>query len=496
MPSTDPNVQSVSCPACSARYEFPAQLSGRKGRCSKCGTVFIVPTASAAPAAGASLAAAKHDESAEPAPEHVGFECRICQTRLYARVQDVGKKMKCPDCHALTVIPAPPPPKKKDIPAALEGEQYELWGVDEAPLPSALLARQPKYIAISCSVCTTLMYALPNQVGHSIKCPDCGTSHIVPAPPKSKPKQSVLAPDALTPKIDRAADPGPRPVLIAPRKEMLYEARQEAEYAAALEKSRRTGRPMEIDARGRPVLPRWPLISGTLPFLFSRGVPVRWFALTAAYYASLSLVFFGLELAMSGGMAAIAGMCFFAIGGILTMLSSAFAASVLMATITESSEGNREIQDWPTIHDWFAELLAFIVAGMVSAVPGYFAAKLLEHYAVIVTPLHIQIFIAGAALVFLPIVLLSQLDIGSPWGVLSGRVLASLIKCPFSWAFFYVETALLALLCGGLTYRLVDGDPANAIWLLPLYVAAAILFARLLGRLGWRLAETLPPRRP
>ena len=33
---------------------------------------------------------------------------------------------------------------------------------------------------------------------------------------------------------------------------------------------------MEIDVRGRPILPRWPLSSGILPFLFTSGVLVRW----------------------------------------------------------------------------------------------------------------------------------------------------------------------------------------------------------------------------
>jgi hypothetical protein len=34
--------------------------------------------------------------------------------------------------------------------------------------------------------------------------------------------------------------------------------------------------------------------------------------------------------------------------------------------------------------------------------------------------------------------------------------------------------------------------PTATLWLVPLYVAAMILFARLLGRLAWRLAEAMP----
>ena len=78
---------------------------------------------------------------------------------MYGRLDQVGKKLKCGDCGRLNVVPPPPPPKKPNIPAALEGEQYELWDADEQPLPSELVAHQPKYIAVTCRKCATLMYA-------------------------------------------------------------------------------------------------------------------------------------------------------------------------------------------------------------------------------------------------------------------------------------------------------------------------------------------------
>lgn len=38
----------------------------------------------------------------------VRVPCGTCGTLMYARVDYVGRKMRCPDCHAVTVIPAPP----------------------------------------------------------------------------------------------------------------------------------------------------------------------------------------------------------------------------------------------------------------------------------------------------------------------------------------------------------------------------------------------------
>jgi hypothetical protein len=88
--------------------------------------------------------------------------------------------------------------------------------------------------------------------------------------------------------------------------------------------------------------------------------------------------------------------------------------------------------------------------------------------------------------------MLSQLDINSAAGIVSGRILASTKRCPFSWMFFYLENAILAAICGAATYGVAMNDPSAALWLVPLYVAAMIVFARLLGRLAWRLAEAMP----
>jgi DNA-directed RNA polymerase subunit RPC12/RpoP len=422
----------------------------------------------------------------EHSPQYVSVDCRVCQTRLTGTLAQVGKELKCPDCGARTILPAPPKPKPKQIPAAMEGEQYELWGVDEQPLPSDLIKSQPKYVAVGCRLCQSLMQATLDQIGKTIVCPDCGTKNVVPPPPKQKPKKSVLSSDAETPKLDPASDPGERPVFVPPRRKMAHEERQEAEYQRALEKSRRTGKPMEIDFRGRPVLPRWPLVTGIIPFLFSQGVPGRWFALSSGLIASVLLVVTSVEDAMQGAGGAFIGMCFLALGSILTMICAAATASALLAIVTESSEGNREIQYWPGVHDWFGDLLVVAVGGMVSAFPGWLVSRFAA-----TGPEEVGLWIAGSIFVCLPLILMSQLDVNSPWDVLSGRVLASLARCPFSWLLFYLELAAIAAACGAVTFFSARQDPKVAIWFTPLYVASLILVARLLGRLGWRLAEAM-----
>ncbi|MCA9237910.1 MAG: hypothetical protein KDA44_20690, partial [Planctomycetales bacterium] len=87
-------------------------------------------------------------------------------------VSQVGRKAKCPDCGHLTVVPPPAKPREPVIPAAMFGEQYEVWGPDEAPTPQQIAAHSPPLIAVPCRLCATLMHARHEQVGEALVCPD------------------------------------------------------------------------------------------------------------------------------------------------------------------------------------------------------------------------------------------------------------------------------------------------------------------------------------
>ena len=499
----------ITCPSCKARFAVVAAMAGRRARCAACSTPFTVPAPS--DAVQDPLPAPPVTNSVAAKPQFISVECRVCGTRLTGRVENVGKKIKCPDCGAGTAIPEPLPPKPKNIPAALEGDQYELWDTDDQPLPSELIARQPKFIAVPCSRCGSLMHASEFQVGQQIACPDCGAKHVVPIAPRNVARPSVLASDRETPQIDPATIPGVRPHLI-PRTlgQSLAEQEAEAEYKRALEKSLRTGRPMEIDERGRPILPSWPLISGILPFLFSSGLPAIWLGLSVGFMVAGWVFVTALQMAMSGGMGAIAGMCFFAIGCVMVMLCGSACSCLLIQVITDSSTGSRQIHDWPSFLDWFGSALYVVVGGMISALPGWAVAHIPPLSGLGLTPLLTAVSVG----ICFPIITLSQLDNNSSMGILSGRVLASMKRCPFSWAFFYFECALIVAICaiatvlvgtGGDVARLVHfrgqvisfiGSPLTILWLMPLYVAALVIWARLLGRLGWLLAETVAIEEP
>jgi hypothetical protein len=299
--------------------------------------------------------------------------------------------------------------------------------------------------------------------------------------PKQRVRKSVISEDILVPGLDLDAAPAPRPSPITPE----ARARIHAEEKAAAE----TNVAKKTDRRGRPVMPRWPLITGILPFLFSPGVPIRWFMFTIVSVLYDSLAMYGLSTIgnvgggfVGAGMGAIAGVCIMLIGLILCVVWLAGLSSTFFAIVTESSEGHDTIQAWPqnSIADWFPELFYFLVAIAVSGTPG----ALIARFAIGSVP-YGALSIALSIVFVLPIVFLSQLDGGSAFSVLTPRILQSLLRCPFSWLLFYLETAGLVAICVGLALI----APPMAVT--PVLVVCVLLYARLLGRLGWRLAEAM-----
>ena len=91
-------------------------------------------------------------ENRRAAPQYIGVECRVCQTRMYGRLDQVGKQLKCPDCGAARSSRRRPSRRSKNMPAAMEGEQYELWGRRRSAAVAEMLAAQPKYIAVDAAL--------------------------------------------------------------------------------------------------------------------------------------------------------------------------------------------------------------------------------------------------------------------------------------------------------------------------------------------------------
>ena len=171
------------------------------------------------------------------------------------------------------------------------------------------------------------------------------------------------------------------------------------------------------------------------------------------------------------------------------------AASALgCALLTDSSEGRDRLYNVPSMapHEWFGEAATMGLALAFSLIPGWALGKLALHLGIGQPEIGTML---GFFFCF-PIVLLSALEQGSPFGVISVRILSSLIRRPGLWFLFYLTTAFEAacflglVWIGSIGFQLV-GELAVAC-IVASAVGVALIYLRVLGRFAWWLAESLP----
>lgn len=451
------------CDGCGATLPLDETQIGKKCRCGRCGKILVVP--------GFELEKEFQDAPAkEVVPETVAFYCRVCDTRLVAYTNDVGKKAKCPDCGAKNVVPPPPKVKPKRPPRAMHGQQYGLWGVNEAPLPAELLAHQAKFYPVYCRVCDTLMHAHVGQLGKKLKCPDCGAETAVPLPPVEASKPSVLVPEGEEYQLDEQSPPPPRIVLAA----------------ATLKPDHRLTLREELNKqyeRDKHKLPRVPLVTGVFRMLLRAPVPVWWGTLSCACVL-ITMLGSATASTITAGLGAIMGLFLLAAVCTLGLLMYTALSAICSSILTDSSEGNDRLYNPPTTDfmEWFGSAGYLLLAFSVSAVPGWLLGQAFD--------LGAESLVLGAFVCF-PIFLLSMLETGSPVLILSPRLLMTLFKRPLQWMLFYLLTGLLLVAIGAAEGKLLEGS-ATALLVPPLALAVLFVYFRLLGRLAWWLAETMP----
>ncbi len=72
---------------------------------------------------------------------YVAVVCRLCQTRMHATRDQIGKSLICPDCHTVNVVRAPPP-KRAPTPVNLDDDSLYTLREPEVVERPQQLARQ------------------------------------------------------------------------------------------------------------------------------------------------------------------------------------------------------------------------------------------------------------------------------------------------------------------------------------------------------------------
>ncbi len=423
-------------------------------------------------------------------PALVTFACSLCETRITARVADVGRKVECPDCGRKNVIPPPPKPKKANRPAALDGEQIGVWGVEDKtwePGFATAAALHP----VPCRLCETLMYATEEQIGRELKCPDCGALTVAKrfVPPKRKGPRPVIAGKEY--QLDPASAPEPRPSAI-PISLRDAELHEHARATTVGPDGRLIVQKVEYK---RPELPAAPLIQGVWRMLLTQEVVARWVMMSILFGFAGWFLGSALIPAVGGVAQGIMAVFMAAIGAGLTVLWLTFAAPTCLTIVGESAEGHDRVHDPPAWSplEWMGESFqlatALAAAGLAGALPTWGLAWGFDKAGM---PLPWQVVaavaVAGPFLVF-PLALLGTMLENTPLGVVSPRLLATVVRRPGRWLLFYAEMAALTAAAAGLAFAAMLAGPTG-LTLLPLIAMGALVVAmRLLGRLAWWISD-------
>lgn len=244
----------VHCPGCQTPLKVKTIHAGKKFKCPQCKTPVLAPSLSSAPSSSHSDSPIR-DSSLEglppPEKELIPVICSLCDTRMYANLDQVGRRISCPDCFTYNTVPKPKKKKpKKTRPAIKETQEYQLMPADAAPtaMPKAAF---DTYIAVNCGLCDTLLYGTIDQVGRKITCPDCGRLTVVPEPPKKKPKKP------LSKEVTKPV-PLEKPIIL--RQQTLDD--------------------YDTDVPEPPPLPQRPMISGVFSFPWHPGSWSHWLGIS------------------------------------------------------------------------------------------------------------------------------------------------------------------------------------------------------------------------
>ena len=452
----------VACPTCGTLIYAEPELEGRQTQCPDCHTQVRVRRSR------------KH-EAAPRRPEDIGqyqvledgsqtriseddyflLVCPQCNARLHPSRKLVGKRVRCPDCKEPVLVPAAPPRKEKK-PAAV----IDAYGLETET--SQRLGPE-HYFAYTCPHCSARLKSLRERAGEKLDCPDCGERITVPQAPELRVKKALAKPI-------------------------------EHEVSSEVVSSQPMREPVQPDAIEHRIRlaarPRWTFFTNVFNVPWRGEALSRWALTSLGLFAAGTMAVAGLLVSgvAGGGMNLMAGFSLAFFGMVVLWLSLwtfSYAACCMLAIIQDTSAGGDEVVAWPEAdwREWIWGLLHVGFQVAVSLAVGYGLSRLASIWLADVG----LIWLAGTFLVF-PVLLLSSLETDSAFMPLSAPIFTSLVTRTWCWLVVFALSAVLLAATCGLVWSLAH----VSLFLVPLAggpVVAALLFiyARLLGRLAWRI---------
>jgi DNA-directed RNA polymerase subunit RPC12/RpoP len=461
-----------NCPQCTSPLETPMAMAGQRYRCPFCQFVFQAPKESRRPVVDQGYALREGESTNVQDENEVSIVCFRCGTRMYARSDQVGQTILCPDCETPNVVTLPRRIAKSKTPVV--GETYEIHeGVP--PTWDDHTAAKDAMVRVTCPRCDTLAYLPQGQIGHDWVCPDCKMTVLVPRP------ADPIEIDAMA----RAGEgyafakwEGVDP--LAKVESRLPQWDPEREPPPGMVR-----RPIEPPAR-LAALPRLPFWVGTFSFPFQPEARACGIVIFGWAMLSLSLLYLG-DLLYICAIYAFFAMALHGLGVICGLGLFGYSAGAALAIVQDTADGCEPVRHWPDmmITEWLGCPFYVLVAICASAAPGAGIAWLCAQ-----NGYNGEIVVLISLFLLFPFVLLSMLEIPSVFGLFSWAVFRTVWSAGGAWAELYVASAVLWILAYGLLRVAFAMTPFCGI-----VVTAAVftfvwfVYFRLLGRLALCCAD-------
>ena len=231
--------------------------------------------------------------------------------------------------------------------------------------------------------------------------------------------------------------------------------------------------------------PRWTFFSGVFGFPWRGANVARWVAIS--FGLMMTGEAFVTAVDFMGGSTLIMPILAM-VSALVCLLSFSFLAPCFVAAIHDTADGFDEVQEttMPEWDQWFFSMLSLLNVLIVSSLFGL-PFSLVEEIGPVAIPI--------AGFFFFPVLVLSALECESFLLPFSPLVWASLWRLWPSWLMLYLLSAVLLggwFVVTGLTISL-----APYLMVLPLALllsSVLLIYARLIGRMGWLITGGLPDR--
>lgn len=528
----------IECPHCRQSLKRPPLPPGEKCLCPKCNQPFILnaagegvtgstpaaapapqptppqptekplakspaaslPPAATSPPAPAPKPAPKPAPSAPAKPPEFRINCYLCGSLLYARVDQIGTKIQCPDCHAQNEVHTP---KKvsldsSDKPSLVGTEEFRLSDPGERPKFSPV--EQPsrneedeenEFKLKPMPVTPTETGARPARPGADDGLVDVFGSHggapvHVPGPPKPTATNPPVSTTAAQPV--KYPVPGANPTTASSPPPRKYRQREES-----------YGDELWSDGGRDAHLPRYkrsPFLVGVVEFLLYPGTISRWLMLTGLAIVPITLIELSAGSATKWDLFTAGSVFWGALAAICGFVWSVVFGAHVIAIVDDTANGLDAVENWPLVGEFPRSNPLFLPAAVILVAFVSLLVSLVTVGSSWLALGPVAMLVAGMLL--LPLAWLPMLLEKSFTAPFQSRLFwQSFRDSGDGWFVFGFETLMLGLV-GSIGVSLwglgsIIVSPLSA----ALLVSSLLIYVRLLGRLLWYInPEMIPPPPP